>query len=477
MKKTRILSLSLAMLMMLASCGEAAVSSGDASAASDTTSAETTADPLADNLPDKNWGGADFNLLVRTERLYYLDAEEETGDTLNDAVYARNNAVEERFGINLCFTDITSDKSLFMNAVQSSVMADDKGYDIICPDYWWFSGTEGYMLDLYTLDYLDFDKSWWNQSWNKNAEINDKLYSCVGYLCLDLLRNTEVVYFNKGMIEDFKLENPYDLVADNKWTLDKALQMGEAVAGDVDGNNVLDENDRYGIYSNVHAQRGIYYSGGFELVRNTDDGFEIITPTERIADLNTLIYNMFNGNDSVLYALDSTVDFTTTAAYKPFNQNNLLFTFFALTAVEAMRASDVNFGIVPVPKYDQEQEWISYNYGCTLSCIPINTPDAERSAIILEALNAESARKVVPEYYNRVLQGKLARDDESLEMLDMVFDKLSFTFDFINAGQLGDIPDKFIRATSENVTTLFDSNKSALEGHLDKLVEAYEAME
>lgn len=93
MKKARILSLSLAMLMLLASCGEAAVSGGDTSAASDTASAETTVDPLADNLPEKNWNGADFNLLVRTERLYYLDAEEETGDTLNDAVYARNSAV------------------------------------------------------------------------------------------------------------------------------------------------------------------------------------------------------------------------------------------------------------------------------------------------------------------------------------------------------------------------------------------------
>lgn len=253
--------------------------------------------------------------------------------------------------------------------------------------------------------------------------------------------------------------------------------MGEAVAGDLDGNNVLDENDRYGIYSNVHSQRGIYYSGGFELVKKTADGFELISPSERTVDLNTLIYNMFNGNNSVLYALDSTVDFTTTAAYKPFNQNNLLFTFFALTAVEAMRASDVNFGIVPVPKYDEEQEWISYNYGCTISCIPVNTPDAERSAIILEALNAESARKVVPEYYDRVLQGKLARDDESLGMLDMVFDNVRFTFDFINCGQLGWIPDSFIRATSENVTALFDSNKSALEGHLEKLLEAYDAME
>ena len=186
---------------------------------------------------------------------------------------------------------------------------------------------------------------------------------------------------------------------------------------------------------------------------------------------------MFNGNDSVIYALDSTVDFTTTAAFKPFNQNNLLFTFFALTAVEAMRASDVNFGIVPVPKYDEEQEWISYNYGCTLSCIPVNTPDAERSAIILEALNAESARKVVPEYYNRVLQGKLARDDESLGMLDMIFDKLSFTFDFINDGQLGHIPLKIAEAEVENVTAYFDSNKSALEGHLEKLVEAYNNIE
>ena len=86
------------------------------------------------------------------------------------------------------------------------------------------------MLDLNTLDYLDFNKPWWNQSWNSNTEISGKLYSCVGYLCLDLLRNTEIVYFNKGMIDDFKFENPYDLVANNKWTLEKVLQMGEAAS-------------------------------------------------------------------------------------------------------------------------------------------------------------------------------------------------------------------------------------------------------
>ena len=62
-------------------------------------------------------------------------------------------------------------------------------------------------------------------------------------------------------------------------------------------------------------------------------------------------------------------------------------------------------------------------------------------------------------------------------MLDMVFDNVRFTFDFINCNQLGWIPDSFLRATSENITALFDSNKSALEGYLDKLVEAYNNIE
>ena len=76
-----------------------------------------------------------------------------------------------------------------------------------------------------------------------------------------------------------------------------------------------------------------------------------------------------------------------------------------------------------------------------------------------------------------MLQGKLARDDESLGMLDMIFDRLSFTFDFINAGQLGNIPLKIAGAEVENVTAYFDSNKNALEGYLDKLVEAYNNIE
>lgn len=458
------------------SCGQEA-SPGNETTDGSTVPEDTTADPLADDLPDIKFDDADVTLLVRTERMYYLSAEEENGDTLNDAVYKRNLAVEQRFGVKLNYHDVTSDSSIFTKAVESSVMADDEGYDIICPDYMWNLDTSGYFLDLNTLDYLDFNKPWWSKAWNEHAAISGKCYTSVGYLSLDLLRNTEVVYFNKRMIDQYKLDDPYKLVNDNEWTLDKVNEMGQAVAGNVDGNGIIDENDRFGIYMNRHARNSLYYSLGFSLISNDNGEISINTLSERDTALNELIVNLFNNDDSNLFGDDVTVDFTTTAAYKPFNQNNLLFTFFALTAVETMRMTDVEFGIVPVPKFDTEQEWISSNYGCTLSAIPVNAPDVNRSAIILEALNAESYRNVTPVYYESVLKGKLARDNDSEEMLDMIFGNLRFDFGFIHSNHLSGIPDGFTSGTDTNIASRYASRLETLKGRLEELLNAYDEME
>ncbi|MCI6841010.1 MAG: hypothetical protein MR889_02640 [Clostridiales bacterium] len=413
---------------------------------------------------------------MRTERLYYLKADEATGETLNDAVYKRNLAIEQRFVVKLNYHDVASDKGLFTKAVESSVMADDEGYDIICPDYWWGLDTSGYFLDLNSLDYLNFDKPWWNKAWNEHATISGECYTSVGYLCLDLLRNTEVVYFNKKMIDQYKLDNPYELVKDNKWTIDKVSEMGQSVAGDVDGNGVIDENDRFGLYINEHERSALYYSLGFSLISNKNGDLSINPLSERDTALNELIVKLFNNNNSNLIGKDVTVDFMTTAAYKPFNQNNLLFTFFALTSVEAMRMTDVEFGIVPVPKFDTEQVWISSNYGCTLAAIPVNTPDVDRSAIILEALNAESYRSVTPVYYESVLKGKLARDNDSEEMLDMIFGNLQFDFGFIHSNHLSGIPADFTAGTDTDMASKYASKLETLKGKLEELQKAYDEM-
>jgi len=61
----------------------------------DTTAADTTTAELTDGLPPKSFGGADFNILCRTDKAYEFDIEEETAQAvLRNKDLLENIAVE-----------------------------------------------------------------------------------------------------------------------------------------------------------------------------------------------------------------------------------------------------------------------------------------------------------------------------------------------------------------------------------------------
>ena len=104
----RISALALALLMLLASCGGAENETTADTAAGEETITETG--PLTemekralikDDLPDKDYGGMQFRISTKRGTMYEIDAEELTGDVLNDAIYTRNTNVEERFNVEL----------------------------------------------------------------------------------------------------------------------------------------------------------------------------------------------------------------------------------------------------------------------------------------------------------------------------------------------------------------------------------------
>ena len=85
-----------------------------------------------------------------------------------------------------------------------------------------------------------------------------------------------------------------------------------------------------------------------------------------------------------------------------------------LFAVDSMRTSDTEFGIVPTPKYNEAQErYYAFNHGCAPCSIVKTAKDPEMSAHVLEALNYLSSGSTVPCYCDQVLKGKVARDSES----------------------------------------------------------------
>ena len=72
--------------------------------------------------------------------------------------------------------------------------------------------------------------------------------------------------------------------------------------------------------------------------------------------------------------------------------------------------------------------------------MPITTPDKERTGLIVEAMCAASRKYIVPAYYDKVLTGKLIRDTESEEMLDVIFGSQIFDFGICYCENLDFIP-------------------------------------
>jgi len=100
-----------------------------------------------------------------------------------------------------------------------------------------------------------------------------------------------------------------------------------------------------------------------------------------------------------------------------------LWLYTGMNRVTMAREMEGNFGILPNPKFDEAQtEYFNAVHAwCTTTVsIPV-TADGERTGIILETLTGESYYTLRPAYYDVSLKNKLMRDDESGEMLDLIF--------------------------------------------------------
>ena len=95
-----------------------------------------------------------------------------------------------------------------------------------------------------------------------------------------------------------------------------------------------------------------------------------------------------------------------------------------IKTLDRMRDMKSDFGIIPWPKFDESDEkyYTNVDAGCNLIGVPVSVSDPDRVSVILEALCAEGGKSVMPQYYEVALQTKYSRDDESVQMLDIIRD-------------------------------------------------------
>ena len=146
-----------------------------------------------------------------------------------------------------------------------------------------------------------------------------------------------------------------------------------------------------------------------------------------------------------------------------FSEGKALFMDMSFFFIEELREMETDFGIIPYPKYDENQSSYATRlcyYMPAVVPITITGERLDRAGVMLEALACEYASNVVPAYYEIALKTKAARDEESQGMLDIIFNNR--VIDLGDSTFCGELRDGAMRQ-------LFDSKKNTLASRAKSL--------
>ncbi len=465
-KHLTAVALLLVTLLGTAACGSsddgAAVTDAAEQTAAAVAETETAETRLYDSVPDKDFGGKTFDILTAGNwnndwtEIYDFQAEEENGEPINDAVFQRNLAIEERFNVDIVeINNMGNDKGgtgKGAKFIEKSVMASDFAYDASLMGAYDVStlSYNNYLLDLASeVPHVDLTKPWWDQKASSDLAMRGKMYYTTGDISTIDNDCTFCMLFNKNLLNTYDMEDPYQLVRDGKWTLDKFMEMASQVSQDLNGDSKYDENDLYGFCIWQDSMMGmvnaagekfctINESGDLELTLNTERTMDMITRYMTLAYDRTISFSIFHSGDLI---------------EQMFANDQVLFYSRYLCIIKKYRNMDTDFGVLPYPKFDEAQDAYYHTvapYGCSFICVPAVVEDVEMTGSVLEAMACESMYTVTPAYYDITLEGKQLRDDESAEMLDLILG--SRVFDLGQFYQVG--------GYNEEIMNLFRNNKT-----------------
>jgi ABC-type glycerol-3-phosphate transport system substrate-binding protein len=441
------------------------------------------------NLPEAEFGGYTFTFLAplydnvldwSTDEPRELVAETETGEPINDAVYIRNQAVMAKYGIEIDMITNSSEVSLLRRAVN----AGDDVYDavVIFNNNVPGAVTAGLLVDVSSLPYLDLEKPWWDDGVNGMSVANKQFLLAGDLLILDN-EATNAIIFNKDLMANFGMELPYNLANEGKWTMDVMIEMTKEGHADLNGDGAMRiQDDRFSLLvfdDTLHA----FLAGGGGLLADKDNNdmpFISFATPRNLQVIDKAISLMGPNENQGIFNIQAASDWES-AYFGTFEEDRALFMWIRMRVIEALRGMESNFGILPMPKFDELQDRyysLVNPYTGVLMGVPRTAGDLERTSIILEALSAESRYTLQPAYYDIVLDRKFMRDEESSEMLDIIF--ATQVYDIGGVYNFGSVFSDFLglgRRQDRNIASFYERRIDAMNRQLERVVEQFEAID
>lgn len=435
-----------------------------------------------DNLPERDFGGNTFTVLGAEESSCgfdkYVYTEEYNGEAVNDAVYNRNLAVQDRYNVIIGYYPCDT----YSNAntvITNCVTAGDYSFQL-CQYHVVSSGgvaVKGYYNDWYTIPYVDFSRSWWSDSTVEDLTVNGRCFMAMGDFALSGISRTYVMLYDKEELDNYQLNDFYSIVKEGKWTLDYVKDVIAKVYTDANGNGVEDVGDYFGLATDIYSNLNTYlWATDNHVILKDPDGVPYVAYySEHLVDSYNKCYEMLNSGGVYQEGAHG-------AGTKLFSQYGTLLCNAVLDSViDVLAEFDHEYGVIPYPKFDETQN--SYKTmvdGChEIMSVAKNVPESEFEyiGIMTEVLCAESYKKVVPQFFDVCLKSRYASSPHDAEMMDLcvasrVFD-LGYVYDnwngcsFIFQTLLAD-------ATHPDITSYYSKKKKPVEKYYDKIFKLFE---
>ena len=495
-KKARFLSLLLCLLMLLGSVAElAACTSGDttetvsaapsgteqttdvpssatatqgepegttepeteSSAAEDTsedtskdTSAETNDATESETAEIETSGEADrkgkeFRILSATRApagmassSCFLEGEQNTAGTINEAVHERNTAVELELDVALTFSHADADKSDIQSEIKRLVMSGTDAYDLVISELLPFASlaNDGTFRNILSSEFTGFDfenKPYWYKEYMDDLRlVNGYEYLLAGDFFIDVLRSSHLLLFNKEMYRDHYRRDPgevFEWVLNYEWTYEKLNGIITDMYLDKNGNSRRDYGDRWGL--SISDLR----SAKIGFIVSADPGL-----VSRSEDSSCYISDAAGGN--------SLRDFTEGSA--------LLCEGHWLGSLENTALLDMKegAGVLPYPQlYASDKRYITATSNtANVGAILLTAKDEAFISTVIQALSRETASRLIPKYYRDALKLRYDADPYTAGMIRILHDNIGGSFMLAYGNQAIDGSGNPVGTVSESVT-------------------------
>lgn len=475
---------------LLISCGDTAGTSADTNP-SDTASVTEAAETVIDDgrLPAPavtDMNGAELRIMNSTPESFNwatttILVEEADGDILNDALFNRERKVEELY--NCSIVEIPEINGDMDTKIPNAVAAGDKYFDtamvfdarvstILLKDC---------LMSWDEIKNLDLSNPWWDNAATKEYNFGGIQAAVSGAYSLYNYSTRHVYVFNNKMMTDLDVNDDiYEMVRGGTWTVDEMYRLGEMAVSDLNGDGKMSaDDDRYGIigtptrhYSALLMGSGVRYidrDGDGALYFAIDGNEYAQSVMAKFVALDLENKDIFNDKKA-----DINTDIDTV-----FTDGRAMFCAAYVGEAAKMRGLDFDIGFVPAPKFDTDQEsYYSLVEGGAQSVLPrmLDEADLSRIGTLLDAFAYYSYYESIPAYIDVLIMGKVARNEDSEEMLQLVFD--TSAYDLGTGIWSADTKNKYVSTifsvSKTDIASKTEKMKSGIEKQLEKFTAALE---